>query len=555
MKDKANGFPVKVPYGGSVCKVFRQKILKVRETFRRFGREAELNIKKNKIKLRRRSVFIANKIRTGATTEETITFDRFQTNANSDESDNVVDERQTKSSYNFKGTSGNLEPGYGFSVLKLPETETTVTTREIEIYEQSPILDLWHFRYYDESTNKPQERLFWFNADGYLAYCKVFSYDPSSYEINDLEPIPNPPTGLNLTINDVDYMIFSHDNGVVKITQNTKTIKNDLPLKKFVSMANAYGGVYAINEGKRNKITYSNDQPDPTEWTLLENTLDLTDERGRCNKLMFFDDYLFAFRDYGITKISKYSASDDFSTSNLFQTSAKIYPNTVAKCGDFVVFMAKDGIYNFNGQTTKKFDFDINKLLNVNDNSNATACYQNGKYFLACKLNFDDNQKIGAEAYADGFVNNTLIIIDLNTNQLTITRGVDIRSMLSLNSGNLSTVVACFNGEHSHKLGMLDNSGKLFDTALESSWKSVKIDLDRPEINKVLKEIYIKTSQATTLKITTDSTESEIQINAKQTLQKIKTNISGKEFQFELISSNNPKIEIFKAKFRSKKSN
>ena len=43
MKDKANGFPVKVPYGGSVCKVFRQKILKVREAFRRFGREAELN--------------------------------------------------------------------------------------------------------------------------------------------------------------------------------------------------------------------------------------------------------------------------------------------------------------------------------------------------------------------------------------------------------------------------------------------------------------------------------------------------------------------------------
>ena len=30
MKDEANGFPVKVPYGGSVCKVFRQKILKVR---------------------------------------------------------------------------------------------------------------------------------------------------------------------------------------------------------------------------------------------------------------------------------------------------------------------------------------------------------------------------------------------------------------------------------------------------------------------------------------------------------------------------------------------
>ena len=41
MKDEANGFPIEVPHGGSVCKVFRQKILKVRETFRRFGREAE----------------------------------------------------------------------------------------------------------------------------------------------------------------------------------------------------------------------------------------------------------------------------------------------------------------------------------------------------------------------------------------------------------------------------------------------------------------------------------------------------------------------------------
>ena len=44
MRGEAKGLPAEVPRGRSFRKAYRQKPLKVRVTFRRSGREAELNI-------------------------------------------------------------------------------------------------------------------------------------------------------------------------------------------------------------------------------------------------------------------------------------------------------------------------------------------------------------------------------------------------------------------------------------------------------------------------------------------------------------------------------
>ena len=493
-------------------------------------------------------MFLRNEIKTRAREERALEFDKFALNMNSDASELNLGANQTKVSYNFCGKTGALGKGYGVSKLALPETISGETTREIEIYETANILGLWHFKYFDEINQKPQERLMWFNADGYLVYCELFSYDPSSYEINDIAAMNSAPIGMNLRINDVDYMIFSHDDGVLKLTQNTKSVNSDFPLKKFVSITNAYGGIYAINDGKRNKITYSHTNLDPTTWGFSEEVLDVTDERGGCNKLLYFNDYLYAFRDYGITKISKYSASSDFATTNLFYTASKIYAGTVAQCGDYVVFLARDGIYNFNGNSTRKFELDINSLLNV-DNSNATACYSDGKYYLACKLNFDDNEKIGAEDYAGGYTNNALIVLDLETGHACIMRGVDIHSLLGVSSGVMSKVIACFNGEHSAELGVIDNSGKLFGTPLKSVWRSVKTDLDAPEKDKILKEIFVKTSDDIIVTITSDLMTREVSVGGGNRTQKLRMNVRGKEFKIEISSSKNAEIEGLKVRY------
>ena len=46
MRGEAKGLPAEVPRGRSFRKAYRQKPLKVRDTFRRSGREAELNTPK-----------------------------------------------------------------------------------------------------------------------------------------------------------------------------------------------------------------------------------------------------------------------------------------------------------------------------------------------------------------------------------------------------------------------------------------------------------------------------------------------------------------------------
>lgn len=493
-------------------------------------------------------MFIKNKIKTRKTQSVSLEYAEFAENMNSDTSDVVLPLSQTKLSYNFCARTGKLATGYGFSPLRLPTENGSLDTREIVIYEESNILGLWQFRFYDHDRNRQEERLMWFNADGYLVYCNIFDYDSSSYEINDIEALDSVPNGMNLTINDTDYMIFAHKNGVMKLTQNTKSVNNEFPLDKFLSITNAYGGIYAIIDGKRNKITYSHTNLDPTEWGLAEAVLDITDERGACNKLVYFNDYLYAFRDYGITKISKYTTTSDFSTTNLYYTTAKIYGDTVTQCGDNILFLASDGLYSFNGNSTDKFKININNLLTEN-NENAVACYNAGKYFLACRLNFGDSEKVGEENFAGGYTNNALVVLDLETKHVCITRGVDIHSILGVNSGSVSKVIACFNGQHSARLGMLDNSGKIFGKPLKSVWRAVKTDLNTPETDKILKEIYIKTTAPTTIKITSDKTMRKFDINGSGKLQKVRANINGKEFQIELESESQAEIESLKAKF------
>ena len=131
------------------------------------------------------------------------------------------------------------------------------------------------------------------------------------------------------------------------------------------------------------------------------------------NRVVSFNDYVYVFRDFGVARVSAYGDQTNFSVSQLFISSAKIYGNSVCVCGDRIMFLSRDGIMSFDGYTTQKLNLGIESLLINVTNENCSSLYYNGKYYLALKLNFDDGEQIGCESYNEGYINNAIIEVDL----------------------------------------------------------------------------------------------------------------------------------------------
>ncbi len=256
------------------------------------------------------------------------------------------------------------------------------------------------------------------------------------------------------------------------------------------------------------------------------------------NKIISFNDYVYVFRDYGVSKISAYGDQEDFSVSQLFISSSKIYGKSVTSCGDRIMFLAKDGIHTFDGYDTTKLTLNIENMFKSENNDNCCGLFYQDKYYLACRMNFNDDGLIGCENYSEGYQNNALIEYDLKTGDLNILRGVDIRSIIAIEESNVSKLVACFNGEYKSYLGQLDDSGTLFGQALVSYWQSPFSNLGYPNHIKIVKEILIKTLSDCQVTIKSDKEEKTYNVKGKSTTQRVKTHVSGELIQISFQTEN-----------------
>ena len=490
-------------------------------------------------------MFYFDKLKTKKRKSDEVFYDAFYENSNVDKLPKLSQKEHTRLCYNFCTQTGELITGYGFSDLVLPIDINDETTRTVW-FSDVQRKNLWFFKSYNATSGKFSYKILCDNQNGNLEMLNVFSPGIFTTEILLESPFQNSPTGICYTVNNEDYILFSGEEGLYKFTEG-EVVKHNAVLPKFVDLCYGYENLFGIVEGKRSYVFYSLTL-DPMQWTVDENVIELTDERGKCNSLIYFNDYLYVFRDYGITKISKYSTRGEFSVYNLFTSGNKIYGKTVVKCEDDVFFFTRDGLYKFNGSSTDKINLNINALFKNINNENAVACFSENQYILACKLNFNDEQKIGCENHEDGFVNNAIIFYDIHKNTFNILRGVDVHSLLALNQENVSTVLATFNKEYKNKIGMLNKNGEFFGNFLNAEWGSVKTDLGHLELIKNIKEIYIKSQEDCNIKIQTNLEEKEVKIKGKNKLQKIKTFVKGNEFCVKVCANNQSRISPFKLK-------
>lgn len=479
-----------------------------------------------------------------------LAYTAFANGMNCEIDDNLLPLKKAKLFYNYTIKNGALKNGLGFAPATFPTDFNNGEERTIlSLPENDGIKALWHFKYFDETAQMTRHKIVFLTKSKSIYFFQTVA---SSTAFFDMFPLTNQTfdgdlLGINYHLDSDDCLIIIVPSEEKIIVFHSTDATNEITqAPKLVSICLHYERLFAILEGDRKTLMFSANL-DPTDWDIdldAGGFIEMHDERGRINKIVSFNDYVYVFRDYGVSKVSAYGDQTEFSVSQLFISSSKIYGNSVTCCGDRIIFLARDGLHVFDGYSTSKIDLNIENMLEKINNENCCSLFYNNKYYLACRLDFGDEQQIGCESNQDGFINNALIELDLQTGEINLLRGVDILTMIAVEEDKFSKLIACFNGKYTNRFGQLTHDGKLFDEVLKKEWISPYSNLGYPNQLKIVKEVLIKSKANCIIKIKSDIEEKCYKVKSKPTTQRIKTNVRGELIQVSFITEEGGNVEI-----------
>ena len=473
--------------------------------------------------------------------EKTFEFDMFASTQNSSDDETTLKVGEPKKVYNFICEDGTLKNGYGFKPLAMPTSESDVENESEIAIRGNEVKTIWKLKWYNSVDDINCYYLFYFNDEGNICYDNLFRtryatlIQPTSYT--------ETPYATHYRKSGNDAILLSGEGGNLMVITGSNTYTSDTA-PKIISCCNHYGKLFAITATARGTLVY-NDNSDILTWEDDKTKdLDFSDERGDLNKIMSFNDYLFLFRDFGITQVSEYGINGEFAISHIYKSDAYIYPNTIAEAGGKIYFLEGEKLKVFNGSSVKELELNCMDLIKGEDNRFAFGECFNGKYYLACRGNFGDDKKIGCEASESGFNNNILMIIDTDSAHVDVVRGVDINELLALTNKHKSKLVACYYHENIGKIGEITTQGKIFDEISPALWQSGKTDFGYGGKNKRVKFFFIKTEGDCIVTLESDKQTKSFAVKGKDRVQKIRANVLGNQFTVKIESKDSENVYI-----------
>lgn len=484
-------------------------------------------------------MFYKNYLTTKNVSYKTYDFASFANGINTNYDDKLMPLKYSNNTYNFSFNNGALINGLGVSEFKVKySTKDLAREHGFKIPEGLSVLGAWVYNRYSNADVKYVDYLIVYCSDGKIYMGSMFINSEVMAEVDGLLfsslPIVEP---YNLNGADV-LLIGTKNEGLFVLDARFTPYKID-SAPNITSMAIHYERLFVTIDGADKRTLYFSDDLDPTNWNLTLNEggfINMMDDKGVLNKVVSFNDYLYVFRDFGIARVSAYASQEEFFVSQLYTSSGRIYPKTITMCGDVIIFLADDGVYSFNGSSTNKISLNIDKLFDGVSNENAVGAFSNGKYYLACCLNFNDDCKEGCEN--KDYINNALIELDLNIGEINIMRGVDIVNIQAVSNTLNSKVAICFKDGDVYKLGELNKNGCVFGNPLRKVWHTPETDFGVSDKPKIITDFYIYTKSDISLIVNHDGKVKEFVIKGKDGVSKIKPNIKGCCFEFVFICEN-----------------
>jgi len=468
-----------------------------------------------------------------------VSLTHFKNGINTQTDENLLPLNYASNTYNFSFLSGALREGLGFNTAKFMIFPTsTESTKELTLADDSGIENIWLYRCYSKAVFRNEYILIVYTRSKKLYWAYLFSPLPAFQEIMGVV-FSECPQAVNYRLNDEDVIMFSASDNVSNMMYiwdmaNIPSPVYNTPM--ITSMCIHNERLFITSNGDK-KTLYFSDDLDPTNWRIgatQAGYITMTDERGGLNKILSFNGYVYALRDYGISRVTAWGAQSDFSVNHLFTASGRIYHNTAVLCGDRILMLCSDGLYVFDGLNASKHVLGIEAMMEGIDNALATAEYHNGKYYLACRMNFGDDRVIGCEDNAQ-YKNNAVIEYDVKTGEFDIARGVDVCVFRSVQDRQFSKLLVCFNTTHKERLAEVDKSGKVFNIPTLKVWSSPTTDMGYPDKVKVLKELIVTAKHECQFIVKTDKTQRTFSVKASSKPTRVRINMPARVFSFEFV--------------------
>jgi hypothetical protein len=247
---------------------------------------------------------------------------------------------------------------------------------------------------------------------------------------------------------------------------------------------------------------------------------------------------MYVFCDYGIGRINTY-ANNEPTYNQIYLTNSQIRAKSVVVCGDFVIFLTKDGLYKFNGTSVTKIDV-LDTMIKNGSTENSVAAGLNQHYYFALATKFPDNIGIGCE-FNNRYVNNVVVKLNVNDYSFDVLRGVDVKDMLALKAGVDEKIVLTFNSLYPDVVGQINDDAKYFDSGFLSGYYSAEIS---PENFSPITIRKIKISAVGVGYVTFVVGDDKYSFSIKNNYEEILTAIHCDKFRFEIQSQD----EIFDVK-------
>ena len=377
-----------------------------------------------------------------------------------------------KLSYNFDYSSGVLKRGGGVKVFN---------SFNVTNLASNSVLALYFYKRYDHFLEKMVEKIIYYCSDKHL-----YSADVTGGTFTKISDVTfdEKPLAINYDYMDSDVMLFASKSGELYYLNDT-VLNRIEGAPKITSLCVHKERIFVTTDGEGTSLWFSDDF-DPTNWVVSLNEagfIDFQGEYGKLVKAVSFLDYVYVFRDYGISRVTAYGSQEDFSADTLFGRQGKIYGESVTDCGDFIIMLTTSGIYQFNGLDTVKILSEYDDMITGVDNSLAKGIYVGNVFYLKMKMN------------VNGKIEDVLLVYDTVKKSSYIARYLNLIDF-SFFGGSVNEAV-CLIGTKKYPC-MLSNSGTSILDPLVKEWISPFYDLG---VNSKLKRLY-KLSLYTLDKIT-----------------------------------------------------
>lgn len=455
----------------------------------------------------------------------------FASGIDGSKADNILPIKNAKMTYNFAFIDGSLVSGVGFKGLNCPfATQSALSNLTLSLESMGCVGAIFYFRKYDFEAQKWTDKLILFDGEFNAFYIDILDENPT---LNSLGfKFSSRPFGVNYRLNSEDVFILASEDDSMIVWDGKSEIEVVADAPHISSMAIHFERLFVTTAGDKSEMWFSDDL-DPTNWNVsLDDAgfIQMVDERGSLRRVISFNNYVYVFRDFGISRLSASSSQENFFLSHLFVSSGKILEKSICVCGDRIIFLTTEGLYQFDGSSTTKILGNLSNILRGNQKT--SACFLNGKYYLSCRVDFgDDNYS------DDDQKTNAILIMNVTTREYEIVRGISVVDMVALLSSEHSKIVIATNDPNLPIVEVADIYGYFANVPLKKVWRSALTDLNYPNKLKTLRRFHLSLKGCAYLTIASE--QESVTIKLQDGVNSYSLLISGKQFSFEFYSEDN----------------